>query len=81
MARDASRPVSIERFDAGAWAKADDEIATEEPLQLLLDGDPLSVIMRTPGNDIELAIGLLHGERVITSLDDVASLRISAEAH
>ena len=81
MPRDASRPVSIDRFTAGAWQHADDEIATEEPLQLLLDGEPLSVIMRTPGNDIELAIGLLHGERVITSLDDVASLRISAEAH
>ena len=81
MARDSSRPVSIDRFAAGAWATTDDEIATEEPLQLLLDGEPLSVIMRTPGNDVELAIGLLHGERVITSLDDVASLRISAEAH
>ena len=81
MPRDASRPVSIDRFEAGGWAKTDDEIATEEPLQLLLDGEPLSVIMRTPGNDIELAIGLLHGERVITSRDDVASLRISAEAN
>jgi len=39
------------------------------------------VIMRTPGNDIELALGLLHAERVITSLADVATLRISAEAH
>jgi FdhD protein len=57
-----------------------DDVAAEEPLQLLLDGEPLSVIMRTPGNDIELALGLLHAERVITSLDDVASLRISAEA-
>jgi FdhD protein len=36
--------------------------------------------MRTPGNDIELALGLLHAERVITSLGDVGSLRISAEA-
>ena len=50
-------------------------------MQLLLDGEPLSVIMRTPGNDIELALGLLHAERVIISLRDVASLRISAEAH
>ncbi len=65
----------------GAWSAADDEIAAEEPLQLLLDGEPLSVIMRTPGNDIELAVGLLQAERVITSIDDIASLRISAEAH
>jgi FdhD protein len=80
MARASSRPVSIGRYDAGAWIATGDEIAAEEPLQLLLDGEPLSVIMRTPGNDIELALGLLHAERVITTLDDVASLRISAEA-
>jgi FdhD protein len=80
MARASSRPVRIGRYDAGAWTATGDEIAAEEPLQLLLDGEPLSVIMRTPGNDIELALGLLHAERVITSVDDVASLRISAEA-
>ena len=73
--------MQIGRYDAGAWSETGDEIAAEEPLQLHLDGEPLSVIMRTPGNDIELAVGLLHAERVITCLDDVASLRISAEAH
>lgn len=71
----------IGRWDSGAWSDAGDDVAAEEPLQLILDGDPLSVIMRTPGNDIELALGLLHAERVITSLDDVAALHISAETH
>ncbi|HEU5287991.1 MAG TPA: formate dehydrogenase accessory sulfurtransferase FdhD [Candidatus Limnocylindria bacterium] len=80
MARASSRRIGIARYDGGAWDATGDDIAAEEPLQLLLDGEPLSVIMRTPGNDIELALGLLHAERVITSLDDVASLRISAEA-
>src|SRR6266545_689932 len=73
MARAASRPVRIGRYEAGAWTTTGDEIAAEEPLQLLLDGEPLSVIMRTPGNDIELALGLLHAERVITSLDGRAA--------
>src|SRR6267378_5711801 len=36
--------------------------------------------MRTPGNDLELALGLLRAERVIRSLGDVASVRISVEA-
>ena len=81
MTRDATRPVRIDRYDGGTWSDTGDEIAAEEPLQLMLDGEPLSVVMRTPGNDIELAVGLLHAERVITSLDDVASLRISAETN
>jgi FdhD protein len=80
MSRPSSRPVRIGRYEAGAWTSTGDEVAAEEPLQLLLDGEALSVIMRTPGNDIELALGLLHAERVITSLDDVASLRISVES-
>ena len=80
MSRPPTRSVKIARYDDGRWSRTGDDVAAEEPLQLLLDGEPLSVIMRTPGNDIELALGLLHAERVITSLGDVASLRISAEA-
>ena len=72
--------MTLGRWQSGAWTGANDEIAAEEPLQLLLDGEPLSVVMRTPGNDIELALGLLHAERVVTSLDDVELLRISAES-
>ena len=36
--------------------------------------------MRTPGHDIELALGLLSAEHVIGSLADVTGVRISAEA-
>jgi FdhD protein len=73
-------PVQIARWRAGDWRDDRDQVAAEEPLQLLLDGKPLSIVMRTPGNDLELALGLLLAERVIRSLDDVARLRISAEA-
>jgi len=73
-------PVAIARWRSGAWREERDQVAAEEPLQILLDGAPLSIVMRTPGNDLELALGLLWAERVIRSRDDVASVRISAEA-
>jgi len=73
-------PVQIARWRAGDWRDDRDQVAAEEPLQLSLDGKPLSIVMRTPGNDLELAIGLLWAERVIRSLDDIARVRISAEA-
>src|SRR5207237_5660725 len=57
-----------------------EQVAAEEPLQLSLDGKPLSIVMRTPGNDLELTLGLLWAEQVIRSLDDVIRVRISAEA-
>jgi len=42
-----------------------DEVAVEEPLEIRVDGAPLSVTMRTPGHDEELALGFLHGEGLI----------------
>ncbi|TMC13866.1 MAG: formate dehydrogenase accessory sulfurtransferase FdhD [Chloroflexi bacterium] len=80
MARPQSPSVAIRRWSEGGWTPADDQVAAEEPLQLLLGGDPLSIVMRTPGNDLELALGLLWAERVITDLSQVERVRISAEA-
>ena len=42
-----------------------DAVATEEPLQVQVGGQPFAVIMRTPGADRELTIGFLLAERVI----------------
>jgi FdhD protein len=42
-----------------------DEVAVEEPLEIRVDGKALSVTMRTPGHDEELALGFLFGEGLI----------------
>jgi FdhD protein len=63
--------VAVHRFESGAWQSIDDEVATEEPLEIRLDGDSQAVIMRTPGEDSFLGIGFLLAERVIQSIDDV----------
>jgi FdhD protein len=43
-----------------------DVVAVEEPLEIRVDGDALTVTMRTPGHDEELALGFLYGEGLIT---------------
>jgi len=43
----------------------EDAVAVEEPLEIRVGGRPLSVTMRTPGHDDELALGLLYGEALI----------------
>ena len=48
-----------------------DEVAVEEPLEIRVDGAPLAVTMRTPGNDEELALGFLFGEGLIDGPHDV----------
>jgi FdhD protein len=72
--------VQTSRWSGGRWEEAGDRLAAEEPLQLLIDGSPLSIVMRTPGHDVELALGLLWAERVVTDLAQVREVRISAEA-
>jgi FdhD protein len=42
-----------------------DEVAVEEPLEIRVDGAALTVTMRTPGHDEELALGFLYGEGLI----------------
>jgi len=42
-----------------------DEVAREEPLEIRVDGAALTVTMRTPGHDDELALGFLYGEGLI----------------
>jgi FdhD protein len=42
-----------------------DAVTIEEPLEIRVDGRPLSVTMRTPGHDEELALGFLFGEGLI----------------
>ena len=42
-----------------------DAVAVEEPLEIRVDGAPLAVTMRTPGQDEELALGFLVGEGLI----------------
>lgn len=50
-----------------------DTLVVEEPLEIRLAGTPITVTMRTPGHDIELAAGFLVSEGVIGSANDFRS--------
>jgi FdhD protein len=65
---------------------ADDAVArpetlvVEEPLEIRVNGTPITVTMRTPGSDIELAQGFLLTEGVIARRDDVLTVRYCRDA-
>ena len=71
-----AHPARVLRYEAGNEDRLDDQLAAEEPLEIRLDGDSLTVAMRTPGNDTELVAGFLFGEGVICGLEDVASIDV-----
>ena len=64
----------IERVSEGSRERTRDEIAVEEPLEIRVDGEPLAVAMRTPGEDEELAAGFLAGEGLLGGRDEIASI-------
>jgi FdhD protein len=63
----------IERVRGAEREAARDDVAVEEPLEIRVDGEPLAVTMRTPGEDEALAAGFLAGEGLVAAADDVVS--------
>jgi len=51
-----------------------DSVACEEPLEIRVEGKPLAITLRTPGDDLDLAAGFLFTEGVIDGLDDLQAL-------
>ena len=50
-------------------------LAVEEPLEIRVNGAPVTVTMRTPGSDIELAQGFLLTEGVVGGREDMLTIR------
>lgn len=78
---------TIVRIRAGKTASVQDVLVVEEPLEIRLGyNDPykgrvhksISITMRTPGNDVALALGFLYAESIITSLATVTSVDATA---
>jgi len=68
-----TEPTRVWRSDAGRTPTVDsDRLAGEEPLEIRVDGRAVSVTMRTPGADDELAAGFLVSEGVVRAAAQVA---------
>jgi FdhD protein len=68
----------ITRYRGGAARDSVDTLAAEEPLEIRVDGEPVSVTMRTPGHDFELALGFCYTEGILSDHDEVAGVRYCA---
>lgn len=80
--RKAAQQVRIQRWEAGQWQSPRDWVAVEAPLEIRLtwetpDGEmmhPLTLTMRTPGEDYALAAGLLFAEGILSHPDQIHTI-------
>jgi len=83
MSRRRAARVRVGRMRGGWFTTRGDSVAVEEPMEVRLevpaDGEtrehPVSVTMRTPGDDFELAAGFLFTEGVVTDPHALADVR------
>ncbi|MEU7057712.1 formate dehydrogenase accessory sulfurtransferase FdhD [Streptomyces sp. NPDC046197] len=68
------------RIRDGAVSSRPDTLVAEEPLEIRLNGRPLAITMRTPGDDFALAAGFLVSEGVLAAASDVLNIVYCAGA-
>jgi len=71
---DAISEVARSRFGSARDADDADRVAREEPLEIQVNGAAVAVVMRTPGDDLDLVAGFLVTERIVASASEIASL-------
>jgi len=82
MANSSITNLPITKVNGTTSTGVSDALAIEEPLEIRLEFGPagkrsvqnISVTMRTPGNDVELALGFLFTEGIIQNLNDIANV-------
>lgn len=65
----------ILRIDPAGASEVEDVLAVEEPLEIRVGDKPVSVTLRTPGEDFDLAAGFLFSESILRKGEDVESYR------
>jgi FdhD protein len=67
--------IDLTRHANGAASADRDAVVIEEPLEIRVGEKPVSVTMRTPGDDFDLAAGFLFTESIVRASEDVATIR------
>ena len=78
MSRIVARTQVLRIVAGESRGRREDSLAVEEPLEIRVAGSPLSITMRTPGSDFDLAAGFLVSEGVISHDEQLSAIRYCA---
>jgi FdhD protein len=73
--RRSAQSSSVTEWNDGKVRRMDDLLVGEDPLLIQVGDQSISVTMRTPGNDFELAAGFLFTEGIIKSREEIVGIR------
>lgn len=84
MKNESVKQLSIHKFSESLLKIADDIVAVEEPLEIAIlpssgHKKPISITMRTPGQDKELAVGFLYTEGIIQNANQIEAVQQISE--
>ena len=65
---------TVQEWKDGVVQQSLDYLVAEEPLEIRINGEPLTVTMRTPGDDLELAAGFLLTEGIVRDYGQIGRL-------
>lgn len=68
------KEIAISKFRFGKFETCDDFVAAEQPLQIKVNQKPISITMRSPGDDVALALGFLLTEGLIASYPEIVDV-------
>ena len=68
------KTTEVVEWNDGHGRRVLDDLAAEEPIEIRVGGEVITITMRTPGDDFELAAGFLHAERIVDRRDDIARI-------
>ena len=64
----------VQTVEKGCSSERSDLLVIEEPLQFCLNGSPISITMRSPGSDLDLAVGFLFTEGIINDVRQILAI-------
>ena len=78
-------PERVMQVDVTHWQAQEpyqriEQLTIEEPFEIRIEHRSLAVIMRTPGNDFELARGFLFSEGIVHNANDILTIAHEQDA-
>jgi FdhD protein len=68
------KTTDVVEWNEGCERRIPDDLAVEEPLEIRIGGAPVTITMRTPGDDFELAAGFLYAEGIVGRPGDIVRI-------